>query len=117
MFILNMVQAVEFGIYIIIPGDRDSRLENKADGYAVLNSSLEVLATSQPTVSQKPRTWGGWIKKQKMTASGMQHYHLHRRIREKIHRYNSEDGGFQSCRRSFVWRRSLHCGCSRVSMP
>lgn len=46
MFILNMVQAVEFGIYIIIPGDRDSRLENKADGYAVLNSSLEVLATS-----------------------------------------------------------------------
>lgn len=59
MFILDVVQAVEFGIYIIIPGDRDSRLENKADGYAVLISSLEVLATSQPTVSQKPRIWEG----------------------------------------------------------
>lgn len=55
MFIFSMVQAVEFGIYIIISGVRDSKLENKADGYAVLNSSLGVLATSQPTVSQKPR--------------------------------------------------------------
>lgn len=88
MSILNVVQAVEFGIYIIIPRGRDSRLENKADSDAVLNSSLEVLATSQPTVSQKSRIWGGWIKKQKMTASGMQYYHFHRRIRGK-NRYNS----------------------------
>lgn len=52
MFILDVAQAVEFGIYIIIPGDRDSRFENKADSYAVLNFSLEVLATQQPSVAK-----------------------------------------------------------------
>lgn len=64
MFILDVAQAVEFGIYIIIPGDCDSRSENKADSYAVLNSSLEVLATQQPTVSQKSGLWGDWITKE-----------------------------------------------------